>query len=407
MTTRRQHSQLSTALILGCFVFGALVGCKEEPPASLYNPNGAAGATPVLTAISGPTIALAGIDTLTITGTNFSAVVAEDQVYFNSTVANILTASSTQLIVKAPVVVGDTIAVKVAVAGAELFSNSLTLKLGAAVVDVPDILADDDIAGITCDTAGNLYASMISKLAGIGVKKFAPGAKLKEDYSPVFSSSVNRWPGMKFGPGGYLYAVGRNAIFRIPPGGGSAGPWAANVIPNPGLANDLDFDNLGNLWVAGTNTSVISRVRVSDRNVKTFPFSGTVRSVRVYNGYVYVAGRVDSIEGVWRFRIVSADSAAPAELFYSYAVNSPTVYAVTFSDDGFMYLGTGGSAGVYIVPPGGTAQPLYPPLLKPDITALAWGKGGVLFAARGGTVNDHGIVKVETRKASAPYFGMQ
>ena len=159
--------------------------------------------------------------------------------------------------------------------------------------------------------------------------------------------------------------------------------------------------------MGGINTSVISRVRVSDRNVKTFPFRGTVRSVRVYDGYVYVAGKVDSIEGVWRLRIVSADSAAPAEQFYQYAVNTPSVYAVTFSDDGSMYLGTGGPGGVYVVSPGGTAQPLYEPLLKPDITGLAWGKGADLYVARGGTVNDHIIARVNTRKTGAPYFGRQ
>ena len=416
MTTRREHSQLSAALVLLCFVLVALVGCKEEPPTSLYDPNAAAAPTPSITAITPPSgTALAGVTVVTITGANFSPVIQNNYVYFDASLATVLQASSTELKVSPPNVVKDSIKVRVAVVGSVPFSNTVLYKLKPAAADFGGIESFEVPYGIACDNTGNVYISIISRNVGVGVKKITPNG-VRSDFSPAFSSSVNKWNGMKVGSGGFMYALARNAIFRIPMAGGNAAAWTANVIPNPGLVNDLDFDASGNIWVGGSGSTVFSRVRVSDKNVKSFSFKGDVRSIRVYNGYVYLGGLLDSVEGVWRFRIVSPDSIDAREEYFNltsvYGAGKGSVYAVTFAADGDMYIGTDHADGVLVVHPGKNSEPLYPGVLQPRSLAFAWDTGPYLYVSRnGGIVNSvsvtNSVVKIDVQKTSAPYYGWQ
>ena len=416
MTTRREHSQLSAALVLLCFVLLTLVGCKEEPPVSLYDPNAAAAATPSITSIAPPSgTALAGVTDVTITGANFSPVMQNNYVYFDASPATVLQASATELRVTPPNVVKDSIKVRVAVVGSVPFSNTMLYELKPAAEDVGGIESFEVPYGIACDTAGNVYVSLIARGVGAGVKKITPDG-VRSDFSPAFSSSVNKWNGMKVGSGGFMYALARNAIFRIPMAGGNAAAWAANVIPNPGLANDLDFDASGNIWVGGSGSTVFSRVRVSDKNVKSFPFNGDVRSVRVYDGYVYLGALLDSVEGVWRFRIVSPDSIGAREEYFNltsvYGAGKGSVYAVTFAADGDMYLGTDHADGIRVVHPSKNSEPLYPGVLQPRSLSFAWGTGPYLYVSRnGGVVNSvsvaNSVVKINMQKTSAPYYGWQ
>jgi hypothetical protein len=288
MTTRILFS------FLGCVaIAGILVGCKKEAPPSLFAPDYVSGPQPTVTRIDPPTNALAGVTILTIVGTNFSATAANNAVFFDGVVAPVLQASTTQLQVKAPLVVSDTIKVKIAVLGSDLFNTPFVYKLSSATNDkFGNFSAAEDPVAVECDTAGNVYVSIVASGSGIGIKKFTP-AGVRTDYSPVFSSAVASWRGMKFGPGGAIFAVsGRTIIFRVPAGGGTSAIW----LSGGGLTAlyDLDFDQSGNIWAGGPGATSVFRVK-QDKSVQAFPFTGDVRAVRVYNGYLYVGGKRDSL----------------------------------------------------------------------------------------------------------------
>jgi hypothetical protein len=325
--------QLQLILLVCAAVAAVMFGCKDEPPPSLYDPNFVDGPQPTITRIDPTTNALAGVTSVTITGTNFSATPSSNLVLFDATVATVLSASATQLQVKAPALVSDTIKVKVGVLGSTLFSTPFRYGLAAATdAKFGNFSQAEEVVSIECDTAGNVYASMLASGAGIGVWKFTTaGVRGATAYSPAFSSSVASWRGMKFGPGGALFCVaGRNIVFQIPPGGGAATVWASGS----GLTNlsDLDFDQNGNLWTAGPQaaTSAIFRLK-PNKTVKAFPFVGTARSVRVYSGYLYVGGKRDSLEKVWRFPIVVDSLGAEEEYFNISSVYGPNSSGVFFS----------------------------------------------------------------------------
>jgi len=350
--------------------------------------------------------ALANVTLLTITGRNCSPVAQQNLVLFDAVQAEVLQASATQLQVRAPNLVKDSIVVKVAVNTSQHFSQTMVYKLEAAAVEFGKFAPSESPSGVECDTAGNVYVSISSADVNlIGVKKITPSGD-RSDYSPAFTTSVSNWRNMRFGPGGAMFCVtARNIIFRIPPGGGASAIW----LSGGGLTSlyDLDFDQDGNIWTAGPGSNIY-RVR-QDKNVKAFPFVATTRAVRVFNGAVYVGGKRDSLEKVWRLPIISADSLGPAEEYFNfsslYGANSFGVYSITFSSDGDLYAGTDAPEGIVLIHPGGSSEPLYPGVLFPTCSAIAWGKGNEVYEARTGTAEAATLVRVNAQKPGAPYYG--
>jgi hypothetical protein len=388
-----------------------MTGCKEDTAASLYDPNYVSGARPDLATVTSSTaggIFFSGISTITINGTNFSPTATDNLVHFDLVAATVLQASPTQLVVKAPILVKDTVAVYVAVKGAAQFSDTVFVKMQAAVVDYGNFGSTEEAVGIATDAAGNLYASMKIAGAGAGIRKYIVGPDTGFTFAP--SGGVTSWSSLKIGPGGVLFAARvQRALYTIPQNGAPV-LWAQAAGSS---LTDIDFDNLGNLWAVGNNTAIY-RFKVSDKSVTTFPFTGLLRCVRVYNGFVYVAGKVDSSEGVWRSPLAADGTIGTPTLYFNlsalpgYGYNGPSVNAITFNTDGEMYVGTTSADGILLVAPGGASSaPYYTGLFKPTTVAFAWGKGATLFAVRGIDATVKSIVKINTLKTGAPYYGQQ
>lgn len=404
-----------------CLIAIAVAGsfftaCEEEPPASLYDPGRVGGPTPTIASVAPNDSALAGVSTVIITGTNFSTTPANNLVFFNASPATVLQATTTQLTVRAPVLIKDSISIKVSVLGSELFSNVLQYKLVAAVVEFGMVPTVEDPQGIACNARGDVFVSLLSTSnSGLGVKKVTP-VGVRTNYAAPFSTSINKWTSMKVGPGDTIYAAAnRNAIFILIPLGpdtARSAPWA-NVGPaGTTSVYDFDFDAQKNIWVGGSN-SAIYRVRRSDRNVKTFSFAGEARAVRVYNGYLYIGGQTssDSREKIVRFQIVSADSLGPQETYFDFtaAYNGPAVYAVTFANDGDMFVGTDSLAGsIVLVHPNLSSEPFYPGLLSGKSVSFGYGTGTELYVSRTGNSNaEKRVIRINTQKLGAPYYGRQ
>jgi hypothetical protein len=205
----------------------------------------------------------------------------------------------------------------------------------------------------------------------------------------------------------FCTATGRNIIFRIPPAGGASAIWLSGG--GLGQLSDLDFDANGNIWAAGANGNIY---RVSPAKVvKSFPLVATLRAVRVYNNAVYVGGldRLDSLEKVWKFPVIGTDSLDAGQEYFNltsvYGTNSYGVYAMTFSADGDLYIGTNAAEGIRLVHPGKTSEAYYPGVIKGATVALAWGKGVELFQSRSSVPGPASAVKLNAQKNGAPYYG--
>ncbi len=379
--------------------------CEVEEQGSLFNPSYTTLPQPVITAVSPAGSAQAGVDTLTITGSNFSATADYNIVYFDATPGTIVQAGATQLRVKAPLVIGDSIKLRVAVRGAELMSEITLYKLDAAVLAAGSLAPTEGASGITADASGNLYVSIQEGAADLGIFKYiADGSRTR--YAPP-TSGVLKWSSLKMGPGGEIYAA-RNfrALYKYAAGGGTAAAvWV--TFPVGVFAADMDFDQNQNLWVGGNNSNLY-RVK-QDKTIKTFPFVGNVRSVRVYNGSLYVAAQVDTLNKIYVAPIIG-DSLGALSVYFDFSAVYPgstvTPNALTFSSDGYLYIGTVSPNGLVVVAPGGSSSSVpfvaYTSLFSPAVRIFAWGSGDALYA----TTDAAKLLKISTRKTSAPYYGL-
>ncbi|HPN39515.1 MAG TPA: IPT/TIG domain-containing protein [Melioribacteraceae bacterium] len=405
-------SVFMTLLFIATMLF---TGCENDTTPSLYDPAKPKGSTPEITSLSPAGSALAGVSEITITGNNFSTVKEENIVYFNGSIATVLDAKPTQLVVKAPNLILDDISVKVAVYKVSDFSNTVKYNLKAAVEQVFDFKDFEVPNGLTTDEQGNIYMSFTFQGGTGGTKKLTPTGTLTEwaqRGSETFHTAL-KWRN------GKIYAARRQKVlFEITAG---AKP-VTYVSSNTALGNiyDFDFDPDGNIWSGGDNTgnnAGVYRIKSADKSIKTFAFDGNIKSIRIFkennvNLYVYVAATKDNEEAIFRAKIISADSLTAFEKVFSltekYGTDFPAVsaLAVTFALDGDMIIGTNMTDPVVVVHPNGNYETLYPGLLGPNALLFAWGPDNNLYYTREKVGTKAQVVlRVDMQKPGAPYYG--
>lgn len=420
MKNKYLQYSLTSSLLAACvfvLVFFSL-GCNEknnlEP---LYNPTFSNTLAPVITSVTPADSAFAGVDELTITGSNFAASADLMDVYFDNVKATILSLDANKVVVKAPNLVKDSINIKISkLVKTDKFSNLFQYKLISATIVFKEFKFNDTPYSLTYDKLGNAYVSYTVDSIGTGVKKIAPDGTVT-DFAPKGAETY--WTCLKFGQSGDLYvARGVKGIFKVAQNA-LATTWvsSANGI---GTIVDFDFDQNGIMWAAGNNASVYSVTQT--KNVKPFAFNANIRSVRVFNNSLYVGGVKNGVEGVWRFPIINSDSLGIAEEYYNYAATYPTgtIRGITFSADGDLYIGTDGVEMIVKVRPDKSSQALFSGVLNPSnkckFNSFFWRSGDVyLYLLRHAVnLNDtstppEAIIKVNTLNnlGGAPYYGIQ
>jgi hypothetical protein len=393
-------------LLCAIIAVALLVGCENDTTPSLYDPNAPQRPNPVISSILPADSALAGVGELTIKGQNFSAKPEENLVFFDTDPAVVLAASSTELKIKTPNLVADSIPIKIAVLGAELFSPAVWYKLNPAAVIFGDIKDPGKNVvkafGIDVDLNGNVYVSTELNT----IKKISPDGKATVVTSKATFLRANA---LKVGPGNTLYATWTSARVRristISPAGDES-----DFVVFPGspfdIPRDFDFDANGNIWV--TVSPHVYIVRPNKTLTQVASFSDTLSALRVYDGYVYVAGKnpTTSIGAkLWRSQIQGETlDAAVVVLDAAPWLEGANITAITFAEDGDMYLGTDHPSGIFVLHPNGNHEVLYPGLVAPSIYALSWGEGKLLFAVQQ-LSNTSNLIRIDAGKKGAPYYG--
>jgi hypothetical protein len=396
-TFARTTAFLSFVALIILFVSG----CDNPKTGSLFDPNAAYRPQPTIASVSPTGSAFAGMDSVLITGANFSTVLAENSVLFNTTAATLVGATATQITLIAPLVPADSVALRVSVSGSDKFSNTFQYKLVAGIAAFGSLGSSELGSALATDATGNLYAGFSAASVEAGILKITP-AGVRSSYAPG-TAGVAAWSGFKMGPGGYIYGV-RNvrAIYRYAPGGGSSAALWTQVVGT--TFTDFDFDQSGNMWVGGNNSNIYRIAQ--DKTVTPFPFVGFVHSLRVYNGYLYFSAKTDAGEKVWRAQISVSGLGTP-EIYFDFASAYPTnvPLAITFSSDGILYIGTDSPDGLVVVNPNKTySAPFaaYKSIYSPAFLSLAWGATNDLYATSSAGI----LMKIIVRgKKSAPYYG--
>ena len=133
-----------------------------------------------------------------------------------------------------------------------------------------------------------------------------------------------------------------------------------------------------------------------------------MNSIRIFDGYVYLAGARDGESKIWRMQIVSADElGAEEEVFDFSASYTGKPLAMTFAADGDLYIGTDAPEAVVTVHPDGSHEALYAGLFEAaPVISVAWNDGEEMYITREGSDEiQQTILRVGMSKAGAPYYG--
>ena len=398
------------------FLFGLVIlfmfaSCNEDLTPSLWEDK-PKGDTPVISEVSPASIALAGVTTITIKGSNFLTDASKNYVYFGGKQASILSSSSTELVVKAPDVTGD-LKLKVGVFGAELFSNEIPYTLEAAVQSIYGFKDFELPYALAVDANNNIFFSLVSDNNGKGIMKLTPDGTLT-NFAPKGGETF--YNSIKVGPSNKIYGV-RNvrAVFEVSEG---TAPVAWSATESTLKFVDLDFDSQKNIWTGGTGGKIYRFTSATDK--KGFDFAKDITSLRVFNDgvkeYLYVATTSSTEKAVYRMQIVSKDELGTPEKYFDFSANfdilTKSITAITLSQDGDMFLGLNTSETIVVVHPDGTFSSWYPGLIKEPVINFTWDNGNNLYYSRGKITNVGGtitsqqlIIKVNMEKPGAPYYG--
>lgn len=385
------------------FVVATLLFTSCKDGNSIYNPDyEPSRPNPEITNISPEVGYLAGVDSVIVTGTNFATDPDSLIIDFGGSAGIIKEASKTRLVVRPGTNFGDDLSVRVAVRGADFFSNSYSYDLAQPFGVYPGLTTTDSPSTpVAVDDQNNVYAIVTSngvirytKIAPDGTKETDqvkyPGEPRPdvEDTRPYPSDSTMRFTAysdIEVGPGGTLLLAQQNirAIFQKTFGNGlQEGVWKALDTDEKTLKiRDMVFDNNGFLWVVGIGSDKIFRVTVSDKFETTFPFTGLLSSVAFYsqNNELFVGGEIDGKQSVWKFAIDASGNIGAGELYFDFSeYYNGTVSSMIFASNGELLITTGTQASDITKPsivrvfPNGTHQELYEGMIKPGAYSITW-----------------------------------
>jgi len=389
-----------------------LVFCScEDPnyPEDIWNENDKGGPSPVVTSVEPSNGAFAGIDTLIISGQNFSDTEAENIVYFNNLLGIIVDASPTKILVVPPNLVSDSVKIKVAVQGTFLFgeySNQYTLT--AAVMDYGPFDQFTDIYSLDLDKEENIIVSMDG----------SPNAEFwmvnSNQDSTVWSGSLSKGSGMKLGPDGNIYYV-NSQRFLCKDLEGTPKENSEIFKRLNGNASDLDFDTYGNLYVSGSG-SVIDVVNISDDGGLTSGVTEVkdlydldTKCLRVFGNWVYILTKnVSGDEAIYRLPILNATGAlGDLELVFdwsSYSNKDFSALCFAISEEGNLLVGSDSQTQPLTLIESIGPSAFYPTVLTPPISYMAWGNSQYLYVINR-TEETNRVQRIDTRMNGAPYYG--
>ncbi len=383
--------------------------CERQPTPSIYQDRPPERPDPVITDILPHEGSIAGVGEVTIKGYNFSPDTIDNNVFFGAKRAKVLSAAESTLVVRAPNIVQDSIPVKISVRGALLYSNVVYYSLEEAAIEYGLYgLENEDLYGITVDQDENLYVS----LNPFRLDKITPDGVQHNNWGKTVG--VLNAKRMKVGPGGYIYFAKHNTrIYRIPLSGGNSSTYISSL---PEKVYDFDFDPQGNIYAGGDGDHLMFiGTDLSVSLVANYP-GVYIRGVRVFDGYVYVAGNQgDTLEAVWRNRINSPGNLGGNELVFNLSQQNIwtaiKLLSFAFDADGNIYLGTNAPNPIIVLNAADnyqTYEPLYPGYLFPDVFDMAWGTKGYLYVTRRASDVANSttrIIRINVQKKSAPYYG--
>ena len=386
------------------YLFIAIVAClllvlacenPDNPTFGPDHPNPNPGGTPaaILTNVE-PDSQFAGLEVI-ITGSGFSTEPSDNLVGFGNKVAEVTAATATQLNVIAPPG-GGNVDIKVAVKGAEEWSNLLPFKFRSyiPVIANPEVTTIDDVTtwpmGVDVDDEGNVYFG--SAEDGAVYKVTPAGEKTTFAEVPIVGA-------IHFGPEGYLYIceMWDGKIARISPDGSTV-----EDVVEVDNAVDFDWDEDGNMYISSNENAIFMMPPGGAAN-EVVPDVGAIKNLRVYDDYVYISKIWDGV--ITRFPII-AGGLGDEEIYMPEDV-ADTPLGFDFDMNGVMYWSHAWETSLFVYAPGGAeTATFYEDELETPMRYMTY-HGQEMYIVFPGNADIGRVFKVYIGVDQAPRYGRQ
>ena len=422
---------MRTQNLFSCLLIGLIlivgIGCEyDDYPDPIWDPDDEGGAAPVITTIDPADVAYDGLTIVTISGENFSPTLSENQVTFNGVIATLDAdlSTATDLVLTMPIIISDAslnamsgVQVMVAVQGAyegavydqDFRVERAVIEWGGFIGEKPEKLPN----AIAVDADENVFIAgtdkVLYKIDNLGVRT---------EYGTGLSATTND---LKIGPGGAAYFARNNPyVYRFDAAGGAADRW--HRVGSKIACFDFNADQ--NIYCGGKNDSLyfVDVIAETNRGV-ALAEDYIYTALRVYDGYVYVAGVYDGadvavtvMQAIWRHEILADDELGPRELVYDWAdaeySTDQDILSMIVDSDGLFYVGLSEADGPAIITIDFATQAVatfYDAVLTAPATSLSWGNDNFIYCVRTMTASTDelptGAFRIAQSLTGALYYG--
>ena len=390
--------KLNKSIFVLLFFATIVGGISCEDGISVYDPEyESSEPLPVITNISPAGGYLAGVDSVIVTGSNFSTDPESLLIDFGGAPGTFLSVSETELIVRPGVRNGENLDVRVAVRGQEFFSEPYDYTLFEPFGVYPGLTIDDNpTSPVAVDSDNNVYTIRTNNKLTRYVKVTPDGTVTldavrgpeerdsNDDLYPLNERMrFGSYSSLIVGPGGELLLAQQSirAIFRKTFGdGGRESVWAASSSSNFKI-RDMVFDNNGFLWVVGRDSDQIHRFNATTKAETQFPFVGNLSAVAFYSdaNELYVGGEIDSTQSIWKFNIDGSGNIGAGELYFDFENHyEGNVSSMILASNGELLIATGPQIpnvekpSIVRVFPNGRHQQLHNEMIKDGAYSITW-----------------------------------
>jgi hypothetical protein len=395
------------------FIFVSLImfllsSCTHfDEPGLINQPDQTYSENPVITGITPSDSAVAGVREIIIAGQNFSIDGKDTNwVYIGGKAAEIKSVSSSQLVVYRPVIFGNSLDINVVIPSALSIAKVLKYKIEEPVIEFSDFSYQHyTLTAFDVDNQENIYVGTHRALL-----KLAPnGIDLNEIAgSSTLGSAFNTFTDMKFGPGGYLYAlVGRKDIYRLDPATGENNSYV--TLPNN--SDKLDFDANQNIYTGRRDGILVVN---SDKTItSTGKYDNIpIVEIRVLNGYLYTA----SASTLWKNQILDdkgslGDDETVVDISSIPSLSNCEISSFNMDNQGtvFLCLKNHPQYSIFVLENDGSVTPFYKAdILPQSVDQIIYGSGRYMYLSRGLMVADSvRFYRMGMEHNGAPYLGRQ
>jgi hypothetical protein len=372
----KNYRFLLIATLYAPALIAVVTGCKYDVAEPLWDNPASTTTAATITSID-PAQASAGVNYITIHGTNFTGVldsikvqsyfvdtthsrditILYSGVYFNNVLAEVLECSSTIIKVRRPNVASSSCIIKVIPSKVLIAARSNPYNIDTVVATYGGFIDNLQFATVAMDNAENLYTvatltRAITKVAQTGQKTIFTGLATKAPTDARVNPAGDKM---------YLLSTTRKIdVVDLQTGSVALLPLpSGNQLPVGKLPSSGDFDTTGYFYCGGLRTGIIVIPPSLVVPTATLYIADNITAMRVYNGYLYVL--VKPATGtpalVINRHLIEANGNLGAKeqwlvLDQTIAgISKTTIKSMSFSANGTLYLCTNSTNPILMVDP--------------------------------------------------------